>query len=192
MPLSEPLLAGRDAPARSGGASARFRSIRGTIEPMTLPAASPARPAQTHPCARCGAPVALDTGLCERCNPLGLKDSASSQVHGTVFVAIGLAVAGLAIAAHLAVAGIGPFSARVTAMRAGSTAGALVATIELRNEGSATGSATCRLTDPDDPGLIHSTVVYSPRVAAGATVTFDHEVGYGSVDQPLNVACSGP
>jgi ribosomal protein L40E len=171
---------------------ARSRSIRGTIEPMTAPATSPARPAQTHPCARCGAPVGLDAGLCERCNPLGLKDSASSQVHGTVFLAIGLAIAGLAIVAHLAVSDIGPFSARVTAMRAGSTTGALVATIEVRNDGRTTGSATCRLNDPADPALIHSTVVYSPRIAGGGTVTFDQEVAYGSADRPLVVTCTGP
>lgn len=159
---------------------------------MTAPATVPARPTQTHPCARCGAPVALDVGLCDRCNPLGLKDSASSQVHGTVFLAVGLAVAGLAIAAHLAVADIGPFSARVTALQAGPTTGDLVATIEVRNDGRTTGSATCRLTDPADPGLIHSTVVYSPRIAGGATVTFDQEVAYGSVDRPLIVSCTGP
>jgi hypothetical protein len=159
---------------------------------MTVPATTPARPVLTHPCARCGAPVALDAGLCERCNPLGLKDSASSQVHGSVFLAVGLAVAGLAIAANLAVSGIGPFSARVTAMRAGSAAGALIATIEVRNDGRTTGSATCRLTDPIDPALVHSTVVYSPRIAGGATVTFDQEVAYGSADRPLAVACEGP
>jgi hypothetical protein len=159
---------------------------------MTAPATTPARPAQTHPCARCGEPIGVDAGLCERCNPLGLKDSASSQVHGTVFLAVGLAVAGLAIAANLAVSGIGPFSARVTAMRAGSTTGALIATIELRNDGRSTGSATCRLTDPLDPALVHSTIVYSPRVAGGATVTFDQEVAYGSADRPLAVTCDGP
>jgi hypothetical protein len=159
---------------------------------MTAPATTPARPAQTHPCARCGAPVALDVGLCERCNPLGLRDSASSQVHGTVFVAVGVAVAGLAIAAHLAVAGIGPFTARVTAMTPGPTAGVLIATIEARNEGRSTGTATCRLTDPLDPALIHSTIVYSPRIAPGATVSFDQEVTFGSVDRMLAVACDGP
>jgi hypothetical protein len=159
---------------------------------MTAPATIPARPAQTHPCARCGAPVALDVGLCERCNPLGLRDSASSQIHGTVFVAVGVAVAGLAIAAHLAVAGIGPFTARVTAMTPGASTGVFIATIEARNDGRSTGSATCRLTDPQDPALIHSTVVYSPRIAPGATATFDQEVTYGTVDRMLSVVCNGP
>ncbi len=149
-------------------------------------------PGLTHPCARCGAPVALDVGLCDRCNPLGLKDSASSQVHGTVFLAVGIAIAALAVAAHLAVAGIGPFAAAVTAMREGSTAGAVVATIEVRNEGTATGSATCRLTDPADRGINHSEVVYTPKIAPGATTTVEHEAAFGSVDRPFNVTCTGP
>ncbi len=146
----------------------------------------------THPCARCGAPVALDVGLCDRCNPLGLKDSASSQVHGTVFLGVGLAVVVLAIAAHIAVAGIGPFAASVTAMRAGSTPTAVVATLSVTNQGTATGSATCRLTDPIDRGIDHSDVVYSPRIAPGATVSFEHEASFGSVDRPFDVTCTGP
>lgn len=158
---------------------------------MTAPATS-ARPAPTHPCARCGEPVALDVGLCERCNPLGLKDSASSQVHGTVFLAVGLAIAGLAVAAHLAVAGVGPFSARVTAVRAGPADGTVIATLEVRNEGRAAGRATCRLTDPTDPGVIRSLVVYGPWIEPGATATFDQEVAFGRAGAPLNVSCSGP
>jgi hypothetical protein len=159
---------------------------------MTAPATTPARPAQTHPCARCGAPVALDVGLCERCNPLGLKDSASSQVHGSVLLAVGLAIAGLAIAAHFATVGIGPFTAKVTAMTPGATAGSIVATIEARNDGQAAGTATCRLTDPLDPALIHTSVVYSPRIAPGETRTFSQEVSFGSPDRLLAVTCNGP
>ncbi len=158
---------------------------------MTAPA-TPIRPVPTHPCARCGAPVGLDIGLCERCNPLGLKDSASSQVHGTVFLAVGLAIAGLAVAAHLAVAGVGPFSARVTTVRAGAAVGAVIATIEIRNEGTALGSASCRITDPADRGVIDSTVLTSPRVGPGATITFEHEVLFGDPGRPLTIACSGP
>jgi hypothetical protein len=159
---------------------------------MPVPPTTPAATEPTHPCARCGAPVPLDVGLCERCNPLGLKDSASSQVHGTVILAVGVAVAGLAIAAHLAVAGIGPFAASVTAMRPGSTPIAVVATISVTNRGTAAGTATCRLTDPADGGSIHADVVYSPRVDPGATVTFDHESSFGSVDRPFDITCRGP
>ncbi|HET9614608.1 MAG TPA: hypothetical protein VFP22_07335 [Candidatus Limnocylindrales bacterium] len=161
---------------------------------MTAPATrvDPGKPTLTHPCARCGAPVALDVGLCERCNPLGLKDSASSQMHGTAFLAIGIAFALLAIGAHFAVAGIGPFDAQVTAMRSGSTVNAVVATLSVTNRGTAAGTATCRLTDPADRGLDHSDVVYSPRIPPGTTVTFEHESTFGSVDRPFNVTCTGP
>lgn len=159
---------------------------------MTAPAPVPAPPARTHPCARCGAPVALDVGLCERCNPLGLKDSASSQVHGTVVLAVGMAIVGLAIAAHLAVSGIGPFTARLASMTPGSTAGSVVATIEVRNDGRTTGSATCRLSDPTDASLIRSTVLYSPPIAPGATITIDQEVADTSANRPLTVTCLGP
>jgi hypothetical protein len=159
---------------------------------MTAPATVPASPAQTHPCARCGAPVALDVGLCDRCNPLGLKDSASSQVHGTVILAVGLAIASLAIAAHLAVASIGPFNARVMTLTPGTSAGAMIATIEVRNDGRTTGSATCRLTAASDPSLIHSTVLYSPPIAPGATITIAQEIVDTRADQPLTVTCSGP
>lgn len=159
---------------------------------MTAPA-TPLKPTtQTHPCARCGAPVALDAGLCEGCNPLGLKDSASSQVHGTVFVAVGMAVLGLAIAAHFAVAGIGPFTASVSSIRSGSTAEAVVATITIRNDGSAAGSASCRLTDPADRSFIGAAVVQSPRVQPGTTVTFDAELDFGAPGGALDVVCSGP
>jgi len=160
--------------------------------PATPAQPTPRQPILTHGCARCGAPIPLDVGLCERCNPLGLKDSASSQVHGSVILAVGVAIAGLAIAGHLAVAGIGPFTSKVTEMRAGSTNGLIVATISVTNQGTTAGTATCRVSDPADRGIDHSDIVYSPRVAAGATITFDHEARFGSVDRPFSVTCSGP
>src|SRR5262245_15785068 len=156
------------------------------------PGGVPAPTEQTHPCARCGAPVPLDVGLCERCNPLGLKDSASSQVHGTAILAVGIAVLALAVAARMAVSGIGPFAAEVTAMKAGSTPTSVVATVDVTNNGSAAGSATCRLTDPGDRGAVHAEVVYTPRIGPGETLTLDHETPFGSVDRPFDVECHGP
>ena len=155
---------------------------------MSTPPAAPA--AKTHACARCGAPVPLDVGLCERCNPLGLRDSASSQVHGTVFVAIGLAVVGLAVFAQLAVSGIGPFPAEVLAVR---TAGeALSVTLRVTNDGTSLGSTTCRVSDPTIPGS-RAAFVQSPRIEPKATLTFDATVtGLGSSPRTLVVECSQP
>jgi hypothetical protein len=158
---------------------------------MTAPA-TPVRPVPTQPSARGGAPVALDIGLCERCNPLGLKDSASSQVHGTVFLAVGLAIATLAIVAHLAVQGIGPFTAAVTAVRAGSVPGSVVATLEVRNDGRNVGSATCRLTDPADRAYIQSAMITSPRIEPGRTITIEHEVAFGEPGRRLAITCDSP
>jgi hypothetical protein len=136
--------------------------------------------------------VPLDVGLCERCNPLGLKDSASSQAHGTVLVGIIAAVAALLLFARLSVSGIGPFVAQVSAVRAGSAAGSVLATVTVRNDGHTTGSATCRITDPADPALVHSLVLYTPRIDPGATATFEESVDFGAPDQPLEVSCQGP
>ena len=54
---------------------------------------------------------AQGVGLCERCNPLGLRDSAASQVHGTVFGVVAIAIVLLLVAARLSIAGSGPFPA---------------------------------------------------------------------------------
>jgi hypothetical protein len=161
---------------------------------MTVPTSTPARHAtpadHTHPCARCGAPVALDVGLCERCNPLGLKDSASSQVHGTVFVAVGLAIVGLALIARLAVAGIGPFSAEV--VRVVPQDGGLTVSLRVTNEGSSAGTTTCRIEDPTVNGIDRAFVL-SPRIEPKATVTFDRTLtDFGPDVRPLAVACSAP
>ena len=155
---------------------------------MSTPPAAPT--GFTHACARCGAPVPLDVGLCERCNPLGLRDAASSQVHGTVFVAIGLAVVGLAIAAMLAVSGVGPFPAEVVAVRPDGEA--LSVSLKVTNAGTSLGSTTCRITDPASAGGT-AALVLSPRVAAGATITFDATVtDLGREARPLAVECSNP
>jgi hypothetical protein len=154
------------------------------------PAPAPA-PTHTHPCARCGDPVALEVGLCERCNPLGLRDSASSQVHGTALLAVGLAIVGLALIGRLAISGIGPFPAEVAGVR--SEGGLLTVTIRVTNEGTNAGTTTCRITDRELKGAGKPAFVLSPRIPPKATITFDHRLtGFGAVERPLDVACSAP
>jgi hypothetical protein len=163
-----------------------------TAPATPAPAAAPSPAGQTHPCARCGAPVALDVGLCERCNPLGLKDSASSQVHGTVILTVGVAIALLAVFARLTVSGIGPFEASVPAVRADPGGSGLVATFEVRNAGRSAGVATCRVSDPSDPALVHSLVVYSPRLEPGQTIRWDQPVSFGTPEHGLRLTCQTP
>ena len=135
--------------------------------------------------------MALDVGLCERCNPLGLRDSASSQVHGTVFVAVTVGIVALALAARFAVAGIGPFSARVAGMAA--EGGELVAQLQVTNSGSSAGTTTCRISDPMLQGSGQPVFVLSPRIGPNATVTFEARLpGLGGPPRPLDVTCSSP
>ena len=145
----------------------------------------------THPCVRCGAPVPLDVGLCERCNPLGLKDSASSQVHGTVVLAVILAIVGLALVGRLALTGVGPFAA--TFVSAVPDGDGLAVTVTVTNQGTGAGQTTCRVTDPLDRNGGRSGFVLSPRIEPGGTATFTkHITELGSESRDLTVECTAP
>ncbi len=148
-------------------------------------------PVGTHACVRCGAQTALDRGLCEDCNPLGLKDAASSQVHGTVFVALAVAVVVLALLARLSVSGIGPFSASVHSVAAEGTG--LAVAIEVTNEGSNAGPTTCRVSDSSRRSNGAAAIVQSPRIEPGATITFTRTIAaFGAEPRELAVECSAP
>jgi hypothetical protein len=138
-----------------------------------MTAADPSVHEPTHACVRCGRPVALSMGMCDRCNPLGLADPAASQVHGTVFLAIGVGIAALAIAARLFVSGVGPFQATVAAV-APSTAG-LNVTLTVTNQGSRAGSSTCQI--HSGVALQSDATAYflTPQIEPGASVTFTRE-----------------
>ena len=160
--------------------------------PDALPSAPPLPgPTPTHPCVRCGRPVALDVGLCERCNPLGLSDPASSQAHGTVFLAIVLGVVLLAVAGRLALSGIGPFNAQVTGVAA--AADGLAVTVSVHNQGTKAGSTTCRITDPANHGVGPAAIVQSPRVEPGQTRSFSTTLAqFGASPRLLAIGCDGP
>jgi len=147
--------------------------------------------ALTHGCARCGAPVPLDVGLCERCNPLGLRDSSSSQVHGIAIGGVVFAVVVLAIVARLALAGIGPFDASV--VKAIPDGNALAITLSVSNRGTSDGQTTCRVTDPADRTGNTGGFMLSPTIRAGQTVAFTQRITeLGWTARPLTVECSTP
>lgn len=155
------------------------------METPTLPA-EPAAP--THGCVRCGAPVALDIALCERCNPLGLPQPASSQAHGTVFLAIVLSVVGLALLGRFALSGIGPFSGSIANVVAAPPG--LAITISVTNEGASSGSTTCRVYDPQSNGSLQTVYLVSPPIEPGRTVSFSKQTAiFGSTVRPLAVEC---
>ena len=157
-----------------------------------MTAADPTAPEPTHACVRCGRPIALAAGMCVRCNPLGLADPASSQAHGTALLAIGIAIVLLALAAHFALSGIGPF--RATVSNIAPTAAGLQVTLTVTNEGSRAGSSTCRIHNALAAMDDAAAYFLSPQIEPGATVTFSRETSALGAQQVagLSVDCATP
>ena len=155
------------------------------------PITASAAPGLTHPCVRCGKPTAIERGLCEECNPLGLRDASASQVHGIALVGVILAIVVLAVVARFAVGGIGRFEAVVGDVQAAGSG--LIVTIEVTNTGSSAGQTTCRITDASPRGGGQAAIVQSPRIEPGETRSFTREVTeFGSEPLPLAAECRAP
>lgn len=146
--------------------------------------------APTHGCIRCGAPIPLADALCSACNPGGLEQPAASQVHGTVFAGIALAVVAMLVGATYLVGGVGPFTAQLTS--ASPVSGGLVLTLGVTNAGRRDGQATCRVWDPaylGDPPI--ETYVRTPSIPAGGALTFKQRVAdLGTEARVFSVDCS--
>lgn len=147
-------------------------------------------PVPTHRCVRCGAEISVADALCRACNPAGLKQPAASQAHGTVFLGIALAVIAMGVVASFLVGGVGPFTAAVRGVV--PDGGGLVLRLEVANEGSRAGNATCRVWDPTylgNPPI--ETYVRSPEIAPGEALPFEQRVtALGTTERPLAVTCS--
>ena len=127
--------------------------------------------------------------MCERCNPLGLRDTASSQVHGSVFIAVAVAVIGLALFARMAVAGVGPFEGSIDIVE--PAVGGLAVTLTVRNAGEAAGQTTCQVAGEGRSG--GAEVVLTPRLESGEQRTFQRTLTQlGTTVRPLVVDCRTP
>jgi hypothetical protein len=135
--------------------------------------------------------VGPGVGLCEECNPIGLRDVAASQVHGTVIIAVLVGFGLLAVFARLSIAGGGPYPATVDAV---TTAGVgLAVTLTVTNEGDGEGQTTCRLQDLAQGAVGQDAFVLSPRIAGGATATFTTQVNdFGPTPVTLIATCRMP
>ena len=155
-----------------------------TSAPTPMPAQEP-----LHGCVRCGARIPVTQAMCERCNPLGLKEPAPSQAHATVFIGIIAGVVLLAVVAKLAVSSVGPFQGSITGVTA-APAGLRVS-LTVTNAGSSAGSTTCRIGDPSIPGIGPETAfVSSPIVQPGQTLSFEAVVASLGTDvRPLSADC---
>lgn len=108
---------------------------------MTTPA--PASGEGRH-CIKCGRAIGPDETICAVCNRAGMSTPSASQYHGTVAVAVVLAVAALAIAASLSLRGVGPYAASIETITDARPVGFEV-TYAVTNEGSRPGRAKCQL-----------------------------------------------
>ena len=133
----------------------------------------------------------MGVGLCDDCNPLGLRDVAAGQVHGSVFIAVTAAVIILAVLARWSVASGGPYPARVDRIEASGSG--LAVTLTVTNDGAGAGQTTCRVSRPGDQGMGTAAFVTSPRLAAHETKTFRSVVTqFGSSPTELQVECQTP
>lgn len=134
---------------------------------MTTP--SPASGDVRH-CIKCGRAIGPDETICEVCNRAGMSTPSASQYHGTVAVAIVLAVAALAIAASLSLRGVGPYAATIEQVTDARPVGFEV-TYAVTNEGSSAGRAKCQLVALSETGQrlrVRNTV--TARIAGGESL----------------------
>jgi predicted nucleic acid-binding Zn ribbon protein len=153
---------------------------------MTHPTGAP----ETRHCIKCGRAVGADESICSVCNRAGMATPSATQYHGTIALAIVIAVAGLAWAAGAALEGVGPYAAEVrgvTAADIGYDIGYAVT-----NEGTRSGRAKCHLTALDEDGrrLRQANEITGP-IGGGETLAESISIP-GLAEQPgeVTVSCS--
>ncbi len=101
--------------------------------------------------------------MCERCNPLGLKQPAASQAHGTASSGSSSAVIVLFVSPR---SRSRRRSIPGRRRRGVSAPPGLAVTLTVTNQGTSTGSTTCRIFDPSMGAGPESTYADSPQVPA--------------------------
>jgi predicted nucleic acid-binding Zn ribbon protein len=134
---------------------------------MTTPTPASSSVPGRH-CIKCGTEIGPDESICESCNRAGMVAPSASQYHGTVAVAIILAVVALAIAGSLSLRGVGPYRGEVRGVSP-ATAGYEI-DYAVTNEGSKSGRAKCQLLALDADGRrMRAVVALSGPIDGGAT-----------------------
>ena len=155
---------------------------------MSAPASTDPRPLRN--CYKCGREIGPDESICEVCNRAGMATPSATQYHGTIVVAIVAGVALLAVAASLAMRGIGPFRADDVRFELNDQ-GAVLATARISNEGTKTGRAKCQFTARDaGGGALGATSTVSHELRAGAAVLVSGQIpGVGTQAATVTITC---
>jgi hypothetical protein len=150
------------------------------------------RPEPTHPCIRCGRPVAdPSAGLCEQCNPLELAQPSATQVHGIAVFGIVVFVVVLAVAAHAALSGTGPFTGSITSVS--PTSAGLEISLSVSNRGSKAGATTCQILPATGGDGLVGDLVQTPPIPAASSLTFTATVTQlGTAVRALVADCESP
>ncbi len=127
-------------------------------------------------CYKCGRQIGPDETICEICNRAGMATPSATQYHGTIVVAIVAGVAIMAVAASIALRGIGPFRGEALRWDTDPPDGVIVQ-IQVINEGDKAGRAKCQLTARDaGQQVLRTRSTISPQVPAHSEITFEERI----------------
>lgn len=127
-------------------------------------------------CYKCGREIGPDETICGVCNRAGMATPSATQYHGTVVVAIVAGVVIMAVAASLALRGIGPFRGEALAWSHDPPDGVIVR-VQVANDGTQAGRAKCQLSALDASGrVLRETSTISPSVSGGGSITFQERM----------------
>lgn len=141
-------------------------------------------------CIKCGREVGPNEAMCAHCNRAGMTPPSASQYHGTVAVAIVLAVAALAIAASLSMRGVGPYASAVRGVVPADPGYTI--TFTTTNEGNNAGRAKCQLATFDASGRrLHTATTITDQIPGGGSVDAAVTIpGLDSEPASVTVNCS--
>ena len=133
----------------------------------------------------------LDVGLCERCNPLGLKDSPRPRSTARSSSPCFSPSSDWRVIARLALTGVGPFPA--TVVSAVPVADSLEVTARRHERGQQRRPDDVPRERSADRVGGESAFLLSPRIEPGQTVTFTKTVTVlGTEAGALDVTCRAP
>lgn len=142
-------------------------------------------------CIKCGREIGPDETICGVCNRAGMATPSASQYHGTIVVAIVLAIAALAIAASLSLRGVGPYAADIRDVAVADPGGYDI-TYAVTNEGTRPGRAKCQLVATGESGQrFRARSTITSQIAGGATAELTETIAELEVEPAsVSVDCS--
>jgi predicted nucleic acid-binding Zn ribbon protein len=141
-------------------------------------------------CYKCGRQIGPDQTICDTCNRAGMATPSATQYHGTIVVAIVAGVVIMAVAASLALRGIGPFQGQALGWSP-DPPDAVVVQVQVANEGTKNGRAKCELIALDAAGrVLRQVSSLAPSVAGGGQTTYQERMpGLSEPPTSISVKC---